>query len=138
MEFIELLQERNIPVRRLSLELPCWSTTVVRAASHCIPRCECLQITYAGTGTAELGTLVLSASHILEDIVIKQDSQRAIEIIEFLEERRAPVRHLSVELPVWNTAVVRSTCVSLPQCERLEITYARGQPSEVCAFSAGN
>ncbi|KAJ7697721.1 hypothetical protein B0H17DRAFT_356547 [Mycena rosella] len=137
MDFIKLLQERNIPVRRLSLELPFWSTTVVRAVSHCIPRCERLEIAYAGTGTAELGTLVLSASHVIKDIVIKQDSQRAIEIIEFLKERRAPVRHLSVELPVWNTAVVRSTCVSLPQCERLEITYARGQPSEESLVELG-
>ncbi|KAJ7652574.1 hypothetical protein B0H17DRAFT_1338541 [Mycena rosella] len=137
IDFIELLQELNMPVRRLSLELPFWSTTVVRAVSHCIPRCERLEITYAKTGTAELGTLVLSVSHVLEDIVIKQDSQRAIEIIEFLEERSAPVRRLSVELPVWNTAVVRSTCLSLPQCERLEITYARDQPSEESLVELG-
>ncbi|KAJ7697693.1 hypothetical protein B0H17DRAFT_1328857 [Mycena rosella] len=137
IDFIELLRERNMPVRRLSLELPFWSTTVARAVSHCIPRCERLEITYAGTGTAELGTLILSASHVLEDIVIKQDSQRAIEIIEFLEERSAPVRRLSVELPVWNTAVVRSTCLSLPQCEHLEITYARDQPSEESLVELG-
>ncbi|KAJ6597797.1 hypothetical protein DFH09DRAFT_1399534 [Mycena vulgaris] len=136
IEFIESLQERNVLVRRLTVELPGWSAEVARAATRCLPQCEHLEIVYGIRGDDQR-TLVLSATHVLEDVVIELDSEEAIDLIEFLQERNAPVRRLSVELRAWSSEVVRAVTRCLPQCERLEITYTWGELSQEALVNLG-
>ncbi|KAJ7697708.1 hypothetical protein B0H17DRAFT_1051908, partial [Mycena rosella] len=83
------------------------------------------------TGTADLGLVALAASPIIHDIRVQGKSARIIQLVKFLEERNAPVRGLSVELPFWSSAAARVISHYLPQCERLEITYARTGTEEL-------
>ncbi|KAJ7496423.1 hypothetical protein FB451DRAFT_1207772 [Mycena latifolia] len=128
IEFIQFLQKRRTLVRHISVELPFWSSTVARILL-CLPRCERREIVYAGTDSDQ-GKFDLSTSHILEDVVIQQAGKPAIDFIEFLAERKAPVRRLAVALPCWSIEVVRVVALSLRQCEHLEITYAGGELSD--------
>ncbi|KAJ7496425.1 hypothetical protein FB451DRAFT_1549578 [Mycena latifolia] len=129
IQFIHFLQKRRIFVQHISVELPGWSSQVARALLH-LTRCERREIVYAGTGSPDSGKFDLSTSHIVEDVVIRQASKRAIDLIEFLAERKAPVRRLSVALPYWSIEVVRVVVLSLRQCEHLDITYEEGEPSD--------
>ncbi|KAJ7478345.1 hypothetical protein FB451DRAFT_1241835 [Mycena latifolia] len=65
VKFIEFLQERQTPVRRLSIKLPeGWDAEVVRAATYCLPRCEVLEIEYEGCKASEDALLELGIEHI--------------------------------------------------------------------------
>ncbi|KAJ7496452.1 hypothetical protein FB451DRAFT_1207835, partial [Mycena latifolia] len=137
ISLIHFLAERKAPVKRLAVELPSWASEVARVISRCLPQCERVEITYAGSGSAKLGKSDLYRSNILEEVSINQSSEGTIEFIKFLEERKAPVRRLSVALPFWSVEIARVICLSLPLCEHLDVTYATGEPSEEALVDLG-
>ncbi|KAJ7496454.1 hypothetical protein FB451DRAFT_196981 [Mycena latifolia] len=138
LEFVPLLAERNPLVRRFSVHLPNWNRESARGISRGLAQCERLEITYGSHGADGLGRLDLSPSHVLEDVDIKLREWHAIDVIEFLHERSAPVRRVSVEVASGSVpAVVKAVVRCLPLCERLAITYKNDRPSTAALVDLG-